>query len=256
MGGGSPVALMKCQPTAANSTKRCHGVTPWRLRLHIVGSPQQGHHRRLLASSCWEPNQACMHCGFLSRCSPTASQPSRVERPDWGMAARSQAQVGAQEGRRAVHLAGLHHLLCLACAEKQAAAWYGHWRKGQFMCSFSLMPSRPHVGVTHPRRVCALTGSSSGSNGSSSSSSNSGRPPGDVMGSSASPPPPAAAAAGGGLGAGGAMGLGDLLSSAMDAPRARYQLAGLGFGLPMSRLYARYFGGWHPGDRGAHVVYM
>jgi hypothetical protein len=35
---------------------------------------------------------------------------------------------------------------------------------------------------------------------------------------------------------------GNLLSSVSAAPRQRYSLAGLGFGLPMSRLYARYFG--------------
>lgn len=35
---------------------------------------------------------------------------------------------------------------------------------------------------------------------------------------------------------------GSLLSSVAQAPRQRYSLAGLGFGLPMSRLYARYFG--------------
>jgi [3-methyl-2-oxobutanoate dehydrogenase (acetyl-transferring)] kinase len=35
---------------------------------------------------------------------------------------------------------------------------------------------------------------------------------------------------------------GNLLSSVSAAPQQRYSLAGLGFGLPMSRLYARYFG--------------
>jgi hypothetical protein len=35
---------------------------------------------------------------------------------------------------------------------------------------------------------------------------------------------------------------GTLLSSVSAAPQQRYSLAGLGFGLPMSRLYARYFG--------------
>jgi hypothetical protein len=37
---------------------------------------------------------------------------------------------------------------------------------------------------------------------------------------------------------------GNLLSSVSVAPQQRYSLAGLGFGLPMSRLYARYFGEW------------
>lgn len=36
---------------------------------------------------------------------------------------------------------------------------------------------------------------------------------------------------------------GALLADVNDAPRRRYTLAGLGFGLPMSRLHARYFGG-------------
>jgi [3-methyl-2-oxobutanoate dehydrogenase (acetyl-transferring)] kinase len=36
---------------------------------------------------------------------------------------------------------------------------------------------------------------------------------------------------------------GNLLSS-VSQPQQRYSLAGLGFGLPMSRLYARYFGGY------------
>lgn len=36
---------------------------------------------------------------------------------------------------------------------------------------------------------------------------------------------------------------GNLLSSVSVASQQRYSLAGLGFGLPMSRLYARYFGG-------------
>jgi hypothetical protein len=35
---------------------------------------------------------------------------------------------------------------------------------------------------------------------------------------------------------------GSLLSSVSAAPQQRYSLAGLGFGLPMSRLYAGYFG--------------
>jgi hypothetical protein len=42
---------------------------------------------------------------------------------------------------------------------------------------------------------------------------------------------------------GGGGGLGFHLAHASEAPRQRYKLAGLGFGLPMSRLYARYFGG-------------
>ncbi|KAF6261335.1 alpha-ketoacid dehydrogenase kinase [Scenedesmus sp. NREL 46B-D3] len=36
---------------------------------------------------------------------------------------------------------------------------------------------------------------------------------------------------------------GALLANVADAPRQRYSLAGLGFGLPLSRLHARYFGG-------------
>ncbi|WIA32443.1 hypothetical protein OEZ86_003265 [Tetradesmus obliquus] len=36
---------------------------------------------------------------------------------------------------------------------------------------------------------------------------------------------------------------GALLANVSDAPRQRYSLAGLGFGLPLSRLHARYFGG-------------
>eukprot|EP00878_Enallax_costatus_P015017 GHUV01015724.1.p1 GENE.GHUV01015724.1~~GHUV01015724.1.p1 ORF type:complete len:495 (+),score=95.37 GHUV01015724.1:1927-3411(+) len=36
---------------------------------------------------------------------------------------------------------------------------------------------------------------------------------------------------------------GALLADVADAPRRRYSLAGLGFGLPLSRLHARYFGG-------------
>lgn len=36
---------------------------------------------------------------------------------------------------------------------------------------------------------------------------------------------------------------GALLADVSDAPRRRYSLAGLGFGLPLSRLHARYFGG-------------
>lgn len=36
---------------------------------------------------------------------------------------------------------------------------------------------------------------------------------------------------------------GALLADVNEAPRRRYSLAGLGFGLPLSRLHARYFGG-------------
>ncbi|KAI8475177.1 MAG: pyruvate dehydrogenase kinase [Monoraphidium minutum] len=53
---------------------------------------------------------------------------------------------------------------------------------------------------------------------------------------------PGGAEGGGGAaggGGGGALGIVD----ASEAPRQRYKLAGLGFGLPLSRQYARYFGG-------------
>eukprot|EP00873_Tetraselmis_striata_P016162 jgi/Tetstr1/436426/TSEL_025256.t1 len=39
------------------------------------------------------------------------------------------------------------------------------------------------------------------------------------------------------------LGFGHQLSNAADAGRRRYRMAGLGFGLPLSRVYARYFGG-------------
>jgi signal transduction histidine kinase len=48
---------------------------------------------------------------------------------------------------------------------------------------------------------------------------------------------------GDGGGDGGGMALGVNLAAASEAPRQRYKLAGLGFGLPLSRLYARYWGG-------------
>jgi signal transduction histidine kinase len=47
----------------------------------------------------------------------------------------------------------------------------------------------------------------------------------------------------GGEGGEGGMGIGVNLAAASEAPRQRYKLAGLGFGLPLSRLYARYWGG-------------
>jgi len=39
------------------------------------------------------------------------------------------------------------------------------------------------------------------------------------------------------------LGFGQAMSSAADAGRRRFRMAGLGFGLPLSRVYARYFGG-------------
>lgn len=42
------------------------------------------------------------------------------------------------------------------------------------------------------------------------------------------------------------LGFGHQLSNAADAGRRRYRMAGLGFGLPLSRVYARYFGATPP----------
>lgn len=93
--------------------------------------------------------------------------------------------------------------------------------------------------------VCAVsaTGVPSPSSNSSGGSSSS-----DEGGGGSGPPPPGpydpqAAAAEAHLAATEAA-FGSLLSSVADGSRQRYSLAGLGFGLPMSRLYARYFGAW------------
>ena len=72
-----------------------------------------------------------------------------------------------------------------------------------------------------------------GSSGSGSGSGGSGG--GDAPGGGG------AESLGGGAGAGPLFGA--ELSQVSEAPRQRYQLAGLGFGLPLSRLYERYFGG-------------
>jgi [3-methyl-2-oxobutanoate dehydrogenase (acetyl-transferring)] kinase len=75
-------------------------------------------------------------------------------------------------------------------------------------------------------------GGGSGGSGGSSSSSGGSASPFDAQAAAADAHAAQTAAA-----------FGALLSSVSDAPRARYSLAGLGFGLPLSRLHARYFGG-------------
>jgi [3-methyl-2-oxobutanoate dehydrogenase (acetyl-transferring)] kinase len=72
--------------------------------------------------------------------------------------------------------------------------------------------------------TCSDTGSSSGANSGNSGGGTDGEAPAADA---------AAARPGRGLG----------LAEVSEAPRQRYKLAGLGFGLPLSRLYARYFGG-------------
>jgi hypothetical protein len=111
---------------------------------------------------------------------------------------------------------------------------------------------------------------SAGRPSSSSSSSPAGpAAPGAGAGAAVAAPAAAAAAAaagggvapggpGGGSGAEAAPGLPqgftELMSSGAMAPEQRFKMAGLGFGLPLARLYARFFGGWAGGAAGGRAA--
>lgn len=84
--------------------------------------------------------------------------------------------------------------------------------------------------------LCGLPGAAGGSEAGDGAPAAPGEGPSaaPLAGGSDSPEGPPAAG-------GGAFGL--QLAHVSEAPRQRYKLAGLGFGLPVSRLYARYFGG-------------